>query len=179
MPNVYHVSSPSASLFSSTQQAGWYSTGFSYKLKLIAITAEYTGTYFKSIRNKFISDTTKESIEMIKIIERQTKLKRGKFVLFFLPQIGECLNGKYDIYISGFDYFDVMHFFPSEEEKLNKLRLSKTDDHYNRRGHEIAAKAIVDTLIDENIIDEKYLIVAEPGSETFGRDKNVKAIHLP
>jgi hypothetical protein len=34
MPNVYHVSSPSASLFSSTQQAGWYSTGFSYKVNL-------------------------------------------------------------------------------------------------------------------------------------------------
>jgi hypothetical protein len=31
MPNVYHVSSPSASLFSSTQQAGWYSTGIFYK----------------------------------------------------------------------------------------------------------------------------------------------------
>jgi hypothetical protein len=31
MPNVYHVSSPSATLFSSTQQAGWYSTGFFYK----------------------------------------------------------------------------------------------------------------------------------------------------
>ena len=31
MHNVYHVSSPSASLFSSTQQAGWYSTGIFYK----------------------------------------------------------------------------------------------------------------------------------------------------
>jgi hypothetical protein len=30
MPNVYHVFSPSASLFSSTQQAGWYSTGIFY-----------------------------------------------------------------------------------------------------------------------------------------------------
>jgi hypothetical protein len=41
MPNVYHVSSPSASLFSSTQQAGWYSTGIFYKNKIIG----YGGFY--------------------------------------------------------------------------------------------------------------------------------------
>jgi hypothetical protein len=35
MPNVYHVSSPSASLLSSTQQAGWYSTGIFYKGRAI------------------------------------------------------------------------------------------------------------------------------------------------
>jgi hypothetical protein len=130
---------------------------FYNKLKLAAIGAQYTGYYYRSIRNQFIPDTTKESQEMIKIIEQQTKLKGGKFVLFFLPQTGECLNGKYTIDISGFDYFDVMHFFPSEEEKLNKLIFSKKDSHWNANGHEIAAKAIVETLKDERILDEEYL----------------------
>jgi hypothetical protein len=34
MPNLYHVYSPSANLFSSTQQAGWYSTGFFYNARI-------------------------------------------------------------------------------------------------------------------------------------------------
>ncbi len=127
------------------------------KLKFIAITAEYTGTFFRSIRNTFISDTTKEAQEMIKIIEQKTKLKGGKFFLFFLPETGERLNKTYTEDISGFNYFDIMHFFPSEEEKLNKLRLNKEDQHYSIRGHEIAAKAIVETLLKAGIIDDRYL----------------------
>jgi hypothetical protein len=116
---------------------------------------------------------------MITIIEREKKLKGGKFVLFFLPQTEERFSVKYEVDISGFNYFDIRHFCPSEKEGLNELRLGNSDSHYNRRGHEIAAGAIVDTLVDEKIIDLEYLVVADPGTETFSRDENVKAIHLP
>lgn len=130
---------------------------FYNKLELAAINAPYTGNFISFIRNKFIPDTTKESQEMIKIIEGETKRKGGKFVLFFLPQTKECLNRKYSVDISGFNYFDIMHFFPSEEEELMKLRLSVDDGHYNKSGHEIAAKAIAETLLKARIIDEQYL----------------------
>lgn len=130
---------------------------FYNKLKLAAIGAPYTGNYFKFYRNKFIPDTTKESQEMIKIIERETKLKGGKFVLFFLPQTGERLNREYTVDVSGFNFIDIMHFFPSEEGELNKVRLSVDDGHYNKRGHEIAARAIVETLVKAQIMDERYL----------------------
>jgi lysophospholipase L1-like esterase len=130
---------------------------FYNKLKLSAIGARYTGFIFRSIRNRFIPDTTKESQEMIKIIERETKLKGGRFVLFFLPVPEECTNGKYSVDISGFNYFDIKHFFPSEEKEIYKLRISKENVHYNIRGHEIIAKAIVETLKNERIIDGRYL----------------------
>ena len=94
---------------------------------------------------------------MIKIIEEETKLKGGRFALFFLPQTVECFNRKYSVDISGFNYIDIMHFFPSEQEELNKVRLSADDGHYNKVGHEIAAKAIVETLVENRIIDEQYL----------------------
>ncbi|MCC7202159.1 MAG: SGNH/GDSL hydrolase family protein [Nitrospirae bacterium] len=131
---------------------------FYNKLKLAAISAPFTGNYFKFVRNKFIPDTTRESQEMIQIIEREIKLKGGRFVLFFLPETKECLHRKYTVDISGFNYIDIMHFFPSEEDELNKIRLSADDGHYNKRGHEIAARAIIETLVKDRIIDERYVI---------------------
>ena len=64
-------------------------------------------------------------------------------------------------------------------DKLNKLALSKSDGHYNRSGHEVAAKAIVDTLVEEKIIDGKYVVYADSGPETSGRNRNGNALSLP
>lgn len=126
-------------------------------LKLVAGNARYSGDIYKAVRSKFIPDTTKETREMIKIIERKTRLKGAKFVLIFLPKTEECLSGKYAVDISGFSYIDIMHYFPKEEPELNSLRITQKDSHWNKRWHEIAAKAIVQTLIKEDIIDKRYV----------------------
>jgi hypothetical protein len=126
-------------------------------LKLSAISAQYTGFLVRSIRNKFISDTTKESQEMMNIIEREMTLKGGEFILFFLPTPKEYSGGEYVVDIYGFDYFDILDFFPSEEEKMDKLRISKSNGHYSRRGHEIVAKAIVEILATQKLLSPKYL----------------------
>jgi len=44
-----------------------------------------------------------------------------------------------------------MHFFPETEEELLSLRF-KTDPHWNRKGHEVAAKAIVNVLTEHEFI---------------------------
>jgi lysophospholipase L1-like esterase len=152
---------------------------FYNKLKLSVLSARYTGYYFRSIYNKLIPDTTMEAQEMIRIVEQETKLRGGEFVLFFLPRTEECFSGKYEVDISRFHYFDIMHFFPTEIDKMNKLVLSKSDGHYNRSGHEVAAKAIVDTLVDEKIIDGKYVVYADSGPETFGRNRSGNTLSLP
>jgi hypothetical protein len=133
---------------------------FYNKLKFSAISAEYTGYYFRFIRNKFIPDTTKEAQEMIAIIERETKMKGAKFVLFFLPTLKEYTSGKYVLDISGFNYFDILDFFLSEEETVNKLRISNPNGHYSRRGNEIAADAIVQVLIKQQLLSSRYLKAA-------------------
>jgi hypothetical protein len=152
---------------------------FYNKLKLSALGARFTGYYVRSIYNKLIPDTTREAQEIMKIVERETELRGGKFMLFFLPKTGERFSGNYEVDISGFDYFDIMHFFPADIDTLNKLVLSKSDGHYNRRGHEVAAKAIIDTLVDEKIIDEKYVVSADSGPEAFGRNRNRNTLSLP
>ena len=121
------------------------------------LTAPYTGKLWTSIRKRFIPDTTREAVEMISIIKEKTRARGARFYMFFLPNIEECLKGAYAVDISGFDYFDILHFFPHQKSELDKIRFTH-DKHWNVYGHEIAAKAIVDTLRDEHIIAPKYLI---------------------
>jgi len=127
------------------------------RMMLIAMTAPYTGEYFKSVHSRFVPDTTHDAMEMIEIARRETEMRGGRFILFFLPKTDECLHGSYVVDIAGFSYFDIMRFFPSAEAELNKIRFNGKDKHWNIRGQEIAAKAIVETLAADGIIDRGYL----------------------
>ena len=129
---------------------------FYTKLKLLILNAPFTGHLWYGIYRKFIPDTTEEAMDMIKIIKYKTEEKGGKFILFFLPHPNECLQGKYLINVSHFDYLDIMHYFPSQKEAIDKIKF-KDDDHWSVYGHEIAARAIVETLIGQKIIHEQYL----------------------
>ena len=118
--------------------------------------APYTGNFWTAVYKKTIPDTTKEAIGIMDIIRERTEAKGGKFYLFFLPNLEECLHGKYTNDISGFDYLDIMHHLPSKWKELEKIKF-KNDKHWNVRGHEIAARAIVETLINKGGLERKDL----------------------
>ena len=84
-----------------------------------------------------------------------TEKKGAQFVLIFLPLPYECLIRSYYEDISSFPYFDIMHFFPSQQQELKKI-VFNTDDHWNRAGHEIAAKAIITTLVEKGLLNKRY-----------------------
>jgi hypothetical protein len=126
------------------------------RLKASILAAPYAGAFWRSVHKRFIPDTTREALEMIQIIKDKTEVKGAEFVFFFLPHILECLRGRYDVDISGFDYYDIMHFFPSRKEELDEL-VFQHDKHWNVKGHQLLARAIVETLIEEKILDKKYL----------------------
>jgi hypothetical protein len=130
---------------------------FYNKLKLLALIAPWTKNFWQALNHMFIPDTTLESIEMMKIIKHETEMKAGKFALFFLPRPEECLQREYCLDVSRFQYFDIMHFFPAQKEELYKL-VFNNDRHWNVKGHEITAKAIVETLINAGIIDGQFVI---------------------
>lgn len=130
---------------------------FSNSLKVLVFGAPVTGSLWHSLYKKHIPDTTQEAVEMLEIIKKRTERKGAKFALFFLPETGECLGGEYVIDILAFDYFDIRRFFPSDEKELNKLRFSKKDGHWKVRGHEIAARAIVETLRNHHILSVEDL----------------------
>ncbi|MCC7202143.1 MAG: SGNH/GDSL hydrolase family protein [Nitrospirae bacterium] len=124
--------------------------------KLLILKAPYTGNFWTAIYKKTIPDTTKEAIGIMDIIRERTEARGGKFYLFFLPNLEECLRGKYTNDISGFDHFDIMLYFPSKWKELEKIKF-ENDRHWNVRGHEIAARAIVKTLIDKGALERQDL----------------------
>ena len=128
-----------------------------HKMRFLSFLTPYTKNFWIALNKKFILDTTAESIKMIKIIKHRTEMKGAKFVLFFLPHPRECLRGSYDVDISGFNYYDIMRFFPRQKEELDKLQVSDRDHHWNVEGHKVAARGIVETLIHEKVLQRNNL----------------------
>jgi len=100
-------------------------------------------------------DTTADAQKMLNTVKSITEAKGAHFVLIFLPRRNERING-YDVDISGFDYLDIMPFYPSKKADLNKLKI-EGDGHWNRLGHEITARAILETLRQAGIVDSAHL----------------------
>lgn len=126
------------------------------KLKTLLLYGRFTGRYFQLIYRKFPRpDTKDESIEISRTVKSMTEKKGAQFVLIFLPLPYECLIRSYYEDISSFPYFDIMHFFPSQQQELKKI-VFNTDDHWNRAGHEIAAKAIITTLVEKGLLNKRY-----------------------
>ena len=97
-------------------------------------------------------DTTSECVEMITDIRARSEARGARFALFFLPQTKERRRGRYEEDISYFDYFDVMEYFPEDRRALESLEIPGSDTHWSRAGHEIAARAIVETLLEREIL---------------------------
>ena len=100
--------------------------------------------------------TTQEAVQMLGAARSLTTRRGARFALFFLPQTKERRRGMYEEDVSAFPFFDVMDFFPPEPAALATIRF-QTDTHWNRAGHAIAARAIVETLVQEGFIDRQLL----------------------
>ena len=100
--------------------------------------------------------TTQEAVEMIDLVRSRVEQKQARFALFLLPQTKERRRGTYEEDVSAFPFFDVLDFFPPEPAALATIRF-QTDTHWNRAGHAIAARAIVETLVQEGFIDRQLL----------------------
>ncbi|MEE8480687.1 MAG: hypothetical protein V3T59_05545, partial [Desulfobacterales bacterium] len=127
------------------------------RLKALFFYARFSGRYFQLIYKLFPRrNTTRESLEMMRIVKTIAEKKGARFLLIFLPTPGECVLGRFYEQLSGFDYYDIRHYFPSTTKAQKKITLNR-DNHWNKTGHAIAAKAILSTLIEEGILDRKYM----------------------
>jgi hypothetical protein len=107
--------------------------------------------------NKIFSvDVKKQVIEMTEIVKQKVESRGGKFLTIILPNKRKCLNNAYNVDISGLHYFDIMQYFLVDEKQLDNLFFDY-DVHYNVNGHELVAKALIETLVKENFIEKKYL----------------------
>lgn len=126
------------------------------RIKFISLKSNYTGYFLNKLRKLWIPDTRKEAQRMMEIAKTKTEERGGTFALIFLPEPGECRTGKYNVDLSGFDYFDVLNFFPKNLDRIKQIHFS-FNDHWNTKGNALAAQAVVATLVREQLIDKKYL----------------------
>jgi lysophospholipase L1-like esterase len=128
------------------------------KFKTLLFNAQYTGKNFQFLYRILTQpDTTSEAQEMLNQAKLLTEARGAKFLLIFLPRRTEASRGDYEFDISGFQYHDIRTYFPSNDSEIARIGFAE-DSHWNRLGHELAAMAIVDTLIQEQLLPEKYLI---------------------
>ena len=100
--------------------------------------------------------TTGDALDMVDDVRRRSEARNARFALFFLPLIKERRRGYYEEDVTPFDYHDLREFFPADGAELLKLHFP-TDRHWNRSGHEIAARAIVETLRREGLLESADL----------------------
>lgn len=126
------------------------------RLKVLSYNAPFTGAFFRSIFCRNNSEATQGTVDMLEIVRQKTEARGGKFVLIFLPTLEECLAGHLAVDVSGIYYLDIRKYFPADKKELMKLRFLE-DHHWNARGHEVAAKAIVNELVRIGAVDGRYL----------------------
>lgn len=127
------------------------------QLKTLLFNAQYTGKNFQFLYRLLTQpDTTSEAQQILNQAKRLTEARGAKFLLIFLPRRTEASRGEYEFDISGFPYHDIWAYFPSNRPEVERIGFAG-DSHWNRLGHELAAIAIVDTLLQEQLIAEKYL----------------------
>jgi len=133
--------------------------------KALLFNGRWTKKLFRFVHSAIVSpSTSNQAKEMFESAATISQANSAKFLLVFLPQTKERLRNKYEEDISIFDYEDMMEYFPSTDRELAALRF-KTDSHWNRQGHAIAAQALLSILIKRGFIspdDRKAQTVADP-----------------
>jgi hypothetical protein len=118
------------------------------RAKALLFYSMFTGRPFHLLYQRLIPDTTEEALAVVDAIRSRTEQKGARFALLFLPTTDECLAQAYDADVSRFDYIDILHAFPPDEQGIAEIVLGEKDTHWNRAGHERAAQAIVEALVE-------------------------------
>ena len=130
---------------------------FGNRIKALLFHAPLTGNVSRKIHRAILRDIDyKDAGEMFSLINNEVSKRKATFHLYFLPQIKDLVRGRYKYDVSRYEYLDIWNYFPPGP--LAQEQIGFPDDgHWNCRGHEIAAYAIVDTLVKSAVIDIKSL----------------------
>jgi len=91
------------------------------------------------------------SHDMLRAMAEKTASHGARFVLMFLPRTDECAARTYMQDISGFEYLDLLRYFPTAREMLDPL-VFKGDGHWNEAGHRMAAEAVASALTAAGVL---------------------------
>jgi hypothetical protein len=127
------------------------------RFKTLLFYARFSGRIsIRLYRMLLKTDRMDEARAMLNTARTLTQKKGAHFVLIFLPSSTECLKGRYDVDLSGFDYIDPRHYFPTRASGLKNITFPR-DPHWNPKGHALVARAMVDILVTQKKLAVKYL----------------------
>ena len=127
------------------------------RAKALLFFSRFAGRPFHLLYKRTIPDTTEQALDIVARMRSRTEGRGAQFALVFLPTTHESLKRAYDVDISRFDYTDIMAAFPSDEKGIAEITLGEIDTHWNRAGHEIAARAILESLVAHGKLDSESL----------------------
>ena len=127
------------------------------RFKGLLFHAPLTGNAMRKIYRLMIGPVDFDDADaMFELVKSKSAGKGASFYLYFLPQVKDLIRGRYKYDVSRYDYLDIWSYFPAAD--VAKEIIGFPDDgHWNCHGHEIAAYAIVTTLIENDALDKKYL----------------------
>ncbi len=122
------------------------------RLKALLFQARFTGAGWQRLFELLDPPPVEEEAHAVIEEARRIAHARGaRFALLFLPHPEECLERRYRVDLSGFDFPDLMRFFPADREGIDSIHFPG-DTHWNARGHAMAARAIVETLLAQGVL---------------------------
>jgi hypothetical protein len=133
----------------------------SNRVRALFYNARLTGRGLRQLHHLFSPPhAADEALAMIARARAISEERGARFALLFLPQPRECSTGSYRVDLSSFEFRDLRPFFPDDPEGLRGIHFPG-DPHWNERGHAMAARAVVATLLDEAVLAPDD-VVADP-----------------
>ena len=135
------------------------------RLKALLFHAKLTGPAFERIFHAIEGVDAARDARATIAAARAIAVRRGaRFALVLLPYPGECARGAYDVDVSAVAPLELMASFPNSREETAKIRFPG-DPHWNARGHELAARAIVQALVASGDLSREDLAPPEAGGD--------------
>lgn len=121
--------------------------------------ARFTGAGFQRLRELLFPMHTLEDTRELMDLARHIAEQRGaRFAWLFLPQPRECGTDGYRVDLSGLDFPDMKRFCPPDAEGVRAIHFPD-DPHWNARGHALAARAVVETLLETGALSANDVVV--------------------
>jgi len=117
------------------------------RVKALLFHAKLTGPAFERIFHALEGVDPERDARATIAAAREIAARRGaRFALVLLPYPRECERGAYDVDVSAVEPIDLMPGFPSSPDETARIHFPR-DPHWNRLGHEIAARAVAQALL--------------------------------
>ena len=139
------------------------------RLRALLYNARFTGAGLARLHHLLVPPHDLEHTRELMDIARRIARERGaRFAWLFLPHPRECGIDGNGVDLTSLGLPDLKRFCPSEPEGVREIQL-ENDSHWNARGHRLAARAVVETLLELGVLSPDEVAADPRGKPPRGR----------